>query len=404
LFADDATYSDLATAVVRGNTKSWDAFTQHLYDSTAAFSIPMTLVYWVFSPIHLLGQLLCATVGAFAAVATSKVASFVVGRPFALFAGMVVALLPSQVLFSSLTLKDAWVWASTAGIAVVATRSLSRHGRALVWSGLVIVLLLVALAHLRMHSLVVTVWALAITALVVPTVDRWRRTAFAVLVLLLLPFAFGAGPGGYELIRSAGHLEQLRFGNALGAATSFIKTTPSEDVEQAKRDLDRAQQALAEAVTHAALPDQVAEAQHEVARAQQRVAATATTTASVEDDELTASINHLPKGLAVMLIEPYPWAIGGNSRVKLAGAELVLWYPLLILAGVGIWMGRRRLDVLLLPFLLGAASITMYALAEGNFGTAYRHRGEAVWVIAVFAAVGAEHLWKTRAHQPGEQA
>ena len=34
----------------------------------------------------------------------------------------------------------------------------------------------------------------------------------------------------------------------------------------------------------------------------------------------------------------------------------------------------------------------MYALSEGNFGTAYRHRGEASWALALFAAVGAHAI------------
>ena len=40
--------------------------------------------------------------------------------------------------------------------------------------------------------------------------------------------------------------------------------------------------------------------------------------------------------------------------------------------------------------------ITMWSLVDGNFGTAFRHRGEVVWAVVVLAAVGAERLLKRR--------
>jgi hypothetical protein len=40
----------------------------------------------------------------------------------------------------------------------------------------------------------------------------------------------------------------------------------------------------------------------------------------------------------------------------------------------------------------------MYALTEGNLGTAYRHRGEFVWVVALLAALGLSRVvaWSDR--------
>ena len=34
----------------------------------------------------------------------------------------------------------------------------------------------------------------------------------------------------------------------------------------------------------------------------------------------------------------------------------------------------------------------MWALVEGNFGTAYRHRGEFVWVAILFAGLGIDRI------------
>ncbi len=61
---------------------------------------------------------------------------------------------------------------------------------------------------------------------------------------------------------------------------------------------------------------------------------------------------------------------------------------------LGAWQHRRALAF---PVLAGGAILVMYGLTEGNLGTAYRHRGEFVWVVALLAAVGAERLavWRT---------
>jgi hypothetical protein len=89
----------------------------------------------------------------------------------------------------------------------------------------------------------------------------------------------------------------------------------------------------------------------------------------------------------------------------MARLETIVWYPLLALALIGlstVWRNRR---VLAFPVVAGGAIMVMYALSEGNLGTAYRHRGEFVWVIALLAALGAERIavWRRRA-RPSETA
>jgi hypothetical protein len=36
--------------------------------------------------------------------------------------------------------------------------------------------------------------------------------------------------------------------------------------------------------------------------------------------------------------------------------------------------------------------VVVYALTEGNLGTAFRHRAEAIWAVALFAAVALEKV------------
>ena len=101
-----------------------------------------------------------------------------------------------------------------------------------------------------------------------------------------------------------------------------------------------------------------------------------------------------------MLAEPYPVpSTLHNRRLMLALAENIVWWPLLLLAFVGMVEVRRHRRVLVFPLLAGGAIVLLYALSEGNIGTAFRHRGEIVWAVAVLAAFGAKRLHMTRERQ-----
>ena len=92
-----------------------------------------------------------------------------------------------------------------------------------------------------------------------------------------------------------------------------------------------------------------------------------------------------------MLLDPLPYQLHRSPNLKFAFAEHLLWYPLLLLAALGIWRYRRRLSTDLAYTLLVTGGLAvMWGFVEGNFGTAYRHRGELVWGIAVFAGLGLE--------------
>ena len=73
-----------------------------------------------------------------------------------------------------------------------------------------------------------------------------------------------------------------------------------------------------------------------------------------------------------------------------------MWYPLLLLALVGVRQQWRNLTPELAFTLLVTSGLAiMWALVEGNFGTAYRHRGELVWGVVVFAGIGLDYLLNT---------
>ena len=68
-----------------------------------------------------------------------------------------------------------------------------------------------------------------------------------------------------------------------------------------------------------------------------------------------------------------------------------MWYPLLLLALVGVRQRWRSLTPeLAFTLLVTSGLAVMWGLVEGNFGTAYRHRGELVWGVVIFAGIVAQ--------------
>jgi len=102
------------------------------------------------------------------------------------------------------------------------------------------------------------------------------------------------------------------------------------------------------------------------------------------------AITFLPLGIAYFLFSPFPWQI--TSLLKLfALPEMLLIYRLAPAMFRGIkhtiqTRFREALQILLLTALLTVS----YALGEGNVGTLYRHRAQAILFYLMFAAVGLE--------------
>ena len=243
-------------------------------------------------------------------------------------------------------MRSSGAWSPAVGLGVCELRG-SPKRFALVGAGIVV--LLVAIAHLRDQTLVVTAWALAVALVLGPGADRWRRAAFGVAALLILPAAMGYGLAGIQFIRNASpEVESLRGGNAVGASTAL--------------------------------------------------------TCDASKGGLSGKIEHLPCGLPAVVLRPYPWETDGSTSVRLARLEALLWYPLLALSLYGlvhVWPRRRMLAF---PALSAGAIVLVYALTEGNIGTAFRHRGEAIWAVAIFAALGAQLVADRAGHRPAEPA
>ena len=339
LFLDDASYSRLAAAGADGTLSRLGAYPEWLYDHTATLLVPISGLYAVLGPVKLAGQLYVALLGAATAAITVRLVLEFGSRRTALVAGLLVALLPSQVLWSSIIMKDAAVWAVLAGLAFVIAVAGRSTGRRLALCGLGVLVLLALLGLLRRHTLEVALIAIPIASLFSDRTWRTVRVGGAIAILVCFPLVFGMGLAGESFVSGAIDPGLQRAMNAQHAQSAVV---PAEE--------------------------------------------------SSSDQGLRANLGYLPKGITVVALRPWPWEGENSVGVDLARVEALLWYPLLIFAAIGVpsvWTRRRSLAF---PLICSGGILILYGLAEGNLGTAFRHRGELVWTVAVLAALGIERV------------
>ena len=402
---DDAMYDRLAREMAAGEISNWDDFTYSLYWSTATFMVPVTAIYKVLGPNIIYGQLLVALVGATVAVVVVKLALEVVELKWAIAAGLVIALLPSQAFWSAQLMKDAPVWLTLTSLALAVGVANRSTGRGLVVAGLGAAVGLMALAFLREHTLVVSSWAVVLASLAGIRTQRVPRIAGALVLCLFIPwFVAGIGPAGSDLVTNAGSLGRIRFKMAKGANTAIVDTTPGgteAELNEVVLERKSIEEQLAEVTaTPAALPeeevDELQERLDALIEEQERIQGSEGANLAEQEAALEPDIAHVPRGLSVMLLEPFPVPFSGSMSLRLARLESLLWYPLIAFAAVGLWRARSRLRTLTFPIVAGGGILVMYALTEGNVGTAHRHRGELVWIVTLLAVYGASTVAEKR--------
>jgi hypothetical protein len=127
--------------------------------------------------------------------------------------------------------------------------------------------------------------------------------------------------------------------------------------------------------------------------------------AADRDEGLRGGISHLPAGLVDVTLRPFPWQPSVGLSLLMARVEtLIFWYALYTLSILGILVSLRRrcarltlqFPVLLIGLLIGIAALT-----QGNLGTAFRHRDQMVWALALCAAAGLQWLALESRWAPG---
>ena len=122
------------------------------------------------------------------------------------------------------------------------------------------------------------------------------------------------------------------------------------------------------------------------------------------DNRVITSFQRIPGGLYDTMIRPLPWGDGRSLIRVIAGWETPLWISLYGLAAYGLWVHGKGHRVLIYPTLLLFAISIAGAVTHGNLGTAFRHRGQICFVLAVLAMAGVQAIVEGRRMKSRERS
>jgi len=390
LIGDEGQYLILALMASEGKLSSgfWSGYGQSLFDTTRTFTWPLTALFWLFGPSRIVAQLFVATFGAVTSACAACLASRFLRKEFALGAGLVVAFFPSQILWSTVVLRESLIWAGLAAIAV--TVDYSQRSESDLRTALLTVLLgllFVATVWLREHSALLALWCLC-PALLVGRSRLRVRILTASCLLILAPWMVGLGPGGSDYAWKA--MESM------GSSRAYMAQGADSSISEEIYDCP----ALLESqMEHGRGSDEVGAAISRMIdreRGEWICIHDQSGIGRFVDNRLTTSFRRIPGGLYDTMIRPLPWGGGRGVALSLAGLESLLWISLYGLAAYGLWVHGKGHRVLVYPTLLLFSLSISGAVTHGNLGTAFRHRGQICFVLAVLAMAGVQAIVEGR--------
>jgi len=440
---DENQYLAVAEASAAGRLDVfWVGYGRSLYDSTWVFTGQVDLLFRAFGPVRLLGLLLSAGYGVLAAVLTTVVASRVVRTSFAVLAGLVVALLPSQVFFSAAVVRESLIWTClilAAFFLAEGRRAARPIDVALTLVGTTTCFLL--LEGLRAQTAFLSLWCMA-GALVLGRGLRSVRAVAAVALLVVAPLLAGGAPGGVDFLDSSfKRLGLIRTYMALDAESAFVDIQepdsfvaiqepgsfaaiqepgafvaiqepgsfvaiqepgsfaaiqePAPVVTAPGSGGPSARPTVVDGGVRSTIPVDILDRDVMVDEYEQVFVVSHSGQRALVLTGLAATLDSLPRGLVAVSLLPFPWSYGTSMTLNAAAAESLLWVVLYVLAFIGAWHGRRAPTTYFPVFLVGAVMVSS-AVTQGNLGTAFRHRGQVLSVLAVLAAIGIQYLWDRR--------
>ena len=401
---DERQYLTLAMMASTGKLTDdfWFGYGQSLFDASRTFLWPLTAIFWLVGPSRFAAQLLPIMFGAATAATTVVIADQFLRRPYALLAGFIVAFFPSQVLWSSVVLRESQVWIALAGMAVVLVHS---HGPVsvgrIINSTLLVGVIFFCLSYLRQQTALLAIWS-AIPALLLGQGNRGIRAISAVCLLLVAPWLAGLGPGGATL----GGESIVRIGTthaymSMTASSSFVAGGDSSSVvaggdsSSVVAGVDSFQRMSSEeCTTRVSLKDSTTGPLPINKRETSMYSCIIDYQgrAILADNRLFSSISRIPRGIINTMIRPFPWEARRDFFVSTAALESGLWWALYTLSGIGLYSNRQNLRKIIFPLLIIGLLVLSGAVTHGNLGTAFRHRGQGLFIFAVFAAGGIQAI------------
>jgi hypothetical protein len=405
LIPDEVQYVELGGVAAAGHLGPhfWSGYGESLFHEAASFMWPLTVLFWLFGAHVVLAAAWAAIFGALTAALAALLVSRMASRGWAVAAGLVVALFPSQVLWSSVVLRESMVWATLAAIAYGIWLLAGAKGWASLSTGMAFVAVpLLTVAFLRVWVFLAAAWAVALAVWLFRPARPVIVRGFCVLIMVLMPLLPGLGLAGADYVhKSGGNLGYERTVLSIGAKSAIghpkIIHTPVANPKTVHTPATKP-------------PTTKPPSGHPTTTT---TAATTTTTQSgtsiipaggpdayyLAHNGLGSDLRALTPGLIAFLLRPFPWQHGGGVGLDLAAVEEFLYYPLYVLAIVGLVAYRKRRDMLAFPFLVTGFIAGIGALVEGNVGSAFRHRDQFLWAVVLFATLGTRYLyerWKAR--------
>lgn len=381
VFPDESAYVEFGRVAASGHlTPATDAgYGEILFHEAASFMWPITILFKVFGAHVLVAALWAGLFGAVTAALVAALACRALSHGWATLAGLTVAIFPSQVVWSSVVLRESMVWAGLAGAAVgVLIFARAKEWQSLVSATVLVGVSLLSLAFLRSWAFLPAAWATAIAVWLFRPVRPLPTRALCALLCLLIPLASGLGLAGNNYVRD--HGQQLGYERSVlaeGAKSAFV---------------------------HPKLVAVPGSGGKSKGTGPTKVVPTATTVpvtvpSAVADEDIVVpsgfgnDIRALPTGFIAFALRPFPWQHGDGLSYDLAAVEELLYYPLYLLALVGVIAHRRRRDLIAFPLVVAVLLTGIASVAEGNLGSAFRHRDQLFWAVALFATLGANYLW-----------
>ena len=342
---DQADYLRVVTARMQTPSSEWDERTHQLWDLTKSFLIPTKFLFEIFGIHPFLPKILTVLCSSLVAgVVAFLVIKLTNNRLIALSAGLIIALDPSANLWSTLIMRDSFVWIALAGTALILHHSHARENISkFSFSPFLLIFVIVFVRYLRPHTMAVLCIAIILAELCAIkkfSINTWLITAIAIMT----PWFMNLGLAGASVANM--NMETVEvFRNAHTDGSTSFATTNTTDT-------------------------------------------TNTDTPSTDEHTGSGSWRYLPRGIRALWLEPLPHQLNGNKKMLAAFAEQVFWMPIFLFALIGFMRIRRREAHYLYVFFVFGGTSVVWAMIDGNYLTAHRHREEFMWAAVVMAAVG----------------
>lgn len=349
-----------------------------LFHEAASFMWPLTIIFRLFGAHIILAALWASLFGAVTAALTAVLVARVLTKSWAAAGGLGVAVFPSQILWSSVVLRESMVWAGLVAIAI----GLLSLSRAIRWQSVVGATALIGVAmieveYLRSWAFLAAGWAVGLSVWLYRPARPVVTRTICTCLLVLLPVLGGLGVAGVGYIHhNTSNLGYERTVLSAGAKSAFVHPKVVKVTKPVPTTAPAAPATTAPATTAPAAPAALADGDLVVPK-------------GIRND-----LRALPTGLVAFALRPFPWQHGDGLSYDFAAVEELLYYPLYVLALVGLVAYRRRRQIVAFPLMAILGITGVASEAEGNIGSAFRHRDQLLWAVVFLATLGAHHLYE----------